>query len=77
MRELLGNMRSLATRICDEASQEPNVRGVLLFGSVVKGNVHSGSDIDIVVVKEGQQEPIRRKEHEREGIQIDMWEHSL
>jgi len=77
MRELLGNMRFLATKICAEASQEPDVRGVLLFGSVAKGNVHAGSDIDIVIVKEGQQEPIKRREHERDGIQVDMWEHSL
>ncbi len=77
MRELLENMRSLATRICDEESQEPSVKGVLLFGSVATGNVHAGSDIDIVVVKEEQEEPIKRNEHERDGIQIDMWKHSL
>jgi hypothetical protein len=53
------------------------VKGVLLFGSVAKGNVHADSDIDIVVIREGQDEPIKRVEHEREGVRVDMWEHSL
>jgi hypothetical protein len=70
-------MRCLAAKVCDEESGKPNVKGVLLFGSVAKRNVHPESDIDIVVIKEGQEEPIKRNEHERKGIQIDMWVHSL
>lgn len=45
MRQLLDKMRSLATKICDEESGKPNVKGVLLFGSVAKGNVYLESDI--------------------------------
>jgi predicted nucleotidyltransferase len=77
MRQLLDKMRSLAIRVCNEESVKPNVKGILLFGSVAKGNVHRESDIDVVVIKKGQDEPVRRNEHEREGIRVDMWEHSL
>ncbi|MDI6905025.1 MAG: nucleotidyltransferase domain-containing protein [Candidatus Bathyarchaeia archaeon] len=70
-------MRFLARRICDEERKKPDVKGVLLFGSVAKGNVHAESDLDIVVIKEGQDEPIKRNKHERQGIRVDMWEHSL
>jgi predicted nucleotidyltransferase len=73
----LDNLRSVARKVCNEESGKPNVRGVLLFGSVAKGNVHAKSDVDIVVVKEGQEEPIKRIEHDREDIRVDMWEHSL
>jgi len=74
---MLDNMRSVARKICDEESRRPNVKGVLLFGSVARGNVHADSDVDIVVIREGQEEPIKRVEQEREGVRVDMWEHSL
>jgi predicted nucleotidyltransferase len=70
-------LTSLAHEVCDEEKGDADVKGVLLFGSAARGDVHPGSDLDIVVIRAGQVEPIRRNKHERNGIIVDMWEHSL
>ena len=77
MRKRLEMMAALARRICDEERMKADVRGVLLFGSVAEGNVHSESDLDLVVIKAGQDAPVKRNKHKREGVIVDLWEHSL
>jgi predicted nucleotidyltransferase len=70
-------MTSLGQEVCDEERRKADVKGVLLFGSVANGNVHPESDLDIVVIRARQTKPIKRNKHERKGITVDMWEHSL
>lgn len=77
MRKRLEMMTALARRICDEERMKADVSGVLLFGSVAEGNVHSESDLDLVVIKAGQDAPVKRNKHKREGVIVDLWEHSL
>lgn len=77
MRKRLEMMTSLGQEVCDEERRKADVKGVLLFGSVANGSVHPESDLDIVVIRARQTEPIRRNKHERKGIIVDMWEHSL
>ena len=77
MRKRLEMMAALARRICDEERMKADVSGVLLFGSVAEGNVHSESDLDLVVIRGGQDAPVKRNKHKREGVIVDLWEHSL
>ncbi|MBN1322689.1 MAG: nucleotidyltransferase domain-containing protein [Methanotrichaceae archaeon] len=39
-------------RIVERLRKDGGVRLVLLFGSMARGEIHSGSDIDLIVVKE-------------------------
>jgi predicted nucleotidyltransferase len=69
-------MRNLACKISEEREKEKDVIGVLLFGSVAKGDIHARSDVDLVFVKDSGKDLIRRKEFVVDGIKIDSWEHS-
>lgn len=70
-------MRDLALDISGNRRRERDVVAVLLFGSVVKGDIHLESDVDIVIIKETQENVIRRNESIADGMRIDLWEHSL
>lgn len=70
-------MRDLALDISASRREERGVVAALLFGSVVKGNVHLKSDVDIVIIKDMQENVIRRNESIVNGVRIDLWEHSL
>lgn len=70
-------MRNLALDISAKRRAEKGVVAVLLFGSVVKRNIHLESDVDIVIIKDTQENVIRRNESIVNGVRLDLWEHSL
>lgn len=41
--------------------KEYNPEKIILFGSLVSGDVHEGSDLDIVIIKETSKHPIDRQ----------------
>jgi predicted nucleotidyltransferase len=77
MNEILKKMKNLAWKIANEKKREKGIVAILLFGSVAKGNIHPKSDIDLVFVKDSQENLIKRKQIVRNGIKIDLWKHSI
>ncbi len=59
-KEKLRKMEGVAGNISQERMVDENVEAVLLFGSVAKGNIHTESDIDMVVVKDSKEDSISR-----------------
>ncbi len=57
----LNKMRGLAREIADRYSKDSGVKGVLAFGSVVTGDIHLGSDLDIVIIEDSNIQRIERQ----------------
>ena len=72
----LVKMRTIANRIADENKHE-EVRAILLFGSVATGNIHPESDIDIVVIRDIEDQRMQRHQPKINGINVDQWDHPL
>lgn len=73
----LQKMRIIANRIADENKKHKEVCAVLLFGSVATGNIHPQSDIDLIIVKDLEEQRIQRHQPSINGINVDQWVHSL
>jgi hypothetical protein len=53
------------------------VIAVLLFGSVASGDVHSGSDIDMVVVDDVAPSRFANEPFTVNDVSVDLWRHSM
>ena len=70
-------MRGIAHEIANQYSNDSSIKGVLIFGSVVSGNVHKGSDLDIVVIEDSGSKRIERLPFSEQGVEVDLWKHSF
>ncbi|MCC7565409.1 MAG: nucleotidyltransferase domain-containing protein [Methanomicrobiaceae archaeon] len=46
----------------DRWSRDPSVKKIILFGSVARGNIHRGSDLDLIIVQETDKKFLSRLE---------------
>ncbi|UCE96754.1 MAG: nucleotidyltransferase domain-containing protein [Candidatus Bathyarchaeota archaeon] len=76
MNKQLNKMKKLAWKIARERKKERDVVAILLFGSVAKRTPHPESDIDLVLIKDSQENSIEREQVVEEKIKIDLWKHS-
>ncbi|WP_240837696.1 nucleotidyltransferase domain-containing protein [Acidaminobacter sp. JC074] len=56
--------------LCDDLKSKKNVIGIILFGSLAKGNSHGYSDIDLFVIGHGEKH--RTQSYFHDGIQIQI-----
>ena len=52
LEDQLEQMKNIASKTASEKKREEDTLAILLFGSVVKGNIHLESDLDMVVIKD-------------------------
>ncbi|AZR73001.1 hypothetical protein BBF96_06085 [Anoxybacter fermentans] len=67
---MIEKFEKVIDQICKELQQRDNLVGIILFGSLAKGNYHKGSDIDLYVV--GEDEKDRVTFFYREGIPVQL-----
>mgnify|MGYP000848900740 FL=1 len=46
----------------DRWSRDPSIKKIILFGSVARGNIHRGSDLDLIIVQETDKKFLARLE---------------
>ena len=46
----------------DHWSRDPSIKKIILFGSVARGDVHRGSDLDLIIVQETDEKFLSRLE---------------
>ena len=46
----------------DRWSRDPSIKKIILFGSVARGNVHRGSDLDLIIIQETDKKFLPRLE---------------
>jgi len=68
--ELEAELRKIVSRL----RQDRNVKLILLFGSLARGEVGEGSDLDLIVVKETEKKFLDRLEefYREAGIAMDI-----
>lgn len=64
------NWDSIVKQVVDELSKRPEVQGMLLFGSVATGKATSTSDIDLLMICEGESFHVQVDEIENVPIKI-------
>ncbi len=69
---LRARLRREAGRIAGQLACLPEVRMIILHGSVARGDVHASSDIDMIVVGDFQQRFVERAAQLYERIQYDV-----
>jgi len=69
-------MKGLAWKIVAERIRDEDIIAILLFGSLTSENIHLKSDLDLVVIRDVYENLMVRDRSVREGITIDLWEHS-
>lgn len=69
----LNRMRKIAVEVSKELAEDKNVVGVVLGGSVVSGQIHDESDIDLIVVSNLPQKQLPLYLlREKEGFQLEI-----
>lgn len=46
----------------DQWSRDPSIKKIILFGSVARGEVHRGSDLDLIIIQETDKKFLSRLE---------------
>lgn len=46
----------------DRWSRDPSIKRIILFGSVARGDIHRGSDLDLIIVQETNKKFLSRLE---------------
>jgi len=46
----------------DHWSRDPSIKKIILFGSVARGDVHRGSDLDLIIIQETDKKFLSRLE---------------
>lgn len=71
-------MRELALSLCGNLMLEKHAIGAFLFGSVVTGNIHEKSDVDLAIVYDVDATDLRWGKEERRinDIRVEVWRYS-
>lgn len=64
--------RRVVIELLDEARQCPEVVGVLLIGSLARGNAVPGSDVDLLLLADGRSEEQPVRHEERQGLWVEL-----
>lgn len=71
-------MRELALSLCKNCMLEKHAIGAFLFGSVVTGNIHEKSDVDLAIIYDEAATDLRWGKEIREinDIRVEVWRYS-
>jgi len=71
-------MRELALSLYKKLMREKHAIGAFLFGSVVTGNIHEKSDVDLAIIYDVDATNLREGKEERKmnDIRVEVWRYS-
>ena len=75
----LQQMRNLAFSLSKNLMKENHTIGAILFGSVVTGNIHEKSDVDLAIIYDIDAANMREGKEERRinNIEVQVWRYSI
>ena len=78
MSTLQKQMRELALSLCKNLMMEKHAIGAFLFGSVVTGNIHEKSDVDLAIIYDEAATDLRWGKEIRKinDIRVEVWRYS-